>query len=819
MIKNYFKIAIRNLVKRKEYSLLNILGLAIGIACCLLIFQYVAFERSYDTFEKNADQIVRLRLDSYQAGRLSWKSATSYPAFGPTMKKDFPEVENFCRLHDANLVLTNDERNVKFKEDKGYYADASFLSMFNVQLLSGNPGVALTGPDKILLSEETAKKYFGNTSSSYRDALGKKLVFRDPQFTRTFEVTGVFKEFPSNSHLVVHHLVSYATLGAIERLAGDSSNSTETSFGWYDFYTYLQLRKGTDLKNFESKLPAYCDRYMNNREWAKANNIHNEIHVMPLHDIHLYSNLNQEAETNGNGQSVSFLFMIAFFIIGIAWINYINLATARSMERAREVGMRKVLGAARKNLIGQFLVESFLLNLIAFLLALLLVFLLTPWFNQLTGRPGHHVFTLPVNYWLGFAAMFLGGSLLSGIYPAFVLSGFRPIHVLKGVFKNQQGGVGLRKGLIIGQFATSVILIAGTIIVFQQVSFMRRQNLGVDINQTIVMDGATSISDSLYQSSFRPFKNELLKIPGVKNVAASSSVMGREIYWTNRNVRLGADANGAVTLYNIAVDYDFIPSFGIEMKAGRNFSKEYPTDTRSVLLNENAAKLLGFNDDNKAVNQTIIAGGDTVSVLGIVANYHHEGLQKEIGPVLFRLEPNTRDAYSVKISTGNVQATIGGIEQLWNKYFPADPFNYYFLDELFDQQYKADKQFGAVFGLFAFLAILIACFGLLGLSAFNVLQRTKEIGIRKVLGASVQNILFILSKDFLSLVFVSFVIAIPLTWFIMQNWLQDFAYRINIKWWVFLIAAVSATLIALLTISFQAIKAAVANPVKSLRSE
>ncbi len=819
MIKNYFKIAIRNLVKRKEYSLLNILGLAIGIACCLLIFQYVAFERSYDTFEKNADQMVRLRLDSYQAGRLSWKSATSYPAFGPTMKKDFPEVENFCRLHDANLVLTNDERNVKFKEDKGYYADASFLLMFNVQLLSGNPGVALTGPDKILLSEETAKKYFGNTSSSYRDALGKKLVFRDPLFTRTFEVTGVFKEFPSNSHLVVHHLVSYATLGAIERLAGDSSNSTETSFGWYDFYTYLQLRKGTNLKNFESKLPAYCDRYMNNREWAKANNIHNEIHAIPLHDIHLYSNLNQEAETNGNGQSVSFLFMIAFFIIGIAWINYINLATARSMERAREVGMRKVLGAARKNLIGQFLVESFLLNLIAFLFALLLVFLLTPWFNQLTGRPGHHVFTLPVNYWLGFAAMFLGGSLLSGIYPAFVLSGFRPIHVLKGVFKNQQGGIGLRKGLIIGQFATSVILIAGTIIVFQQVSFMRRQNLGVDINQTIVMDGATSISDSLYQSSFRPFKNELLKIQGVKNVAASSSVMGREIYWTNRNVRLGADANGAVTLYNIAVDYDFIPSFGIEMKAGRNFSKEFPTDTRSVLLNENAAKLLGFNDDNKAVNQTIIAGGDTVTVLGIVANYHHEGLQKEIGPVLFRLEPNTRDAYSVKISIGNVQATIGGIEQLWNKYFSADPFNYYFLDELFDQQYKADKQFGAVFGLFAFLAILIACFGLLGLSAFNVLQRTKEIGIRKVLGASVQNILFILSKDFLRLVFVSFVIAIPLTWFIMQNWLQDFAYRINIQWWVFLIAAMSATLIALLTISFQAIKAAIANPVKSLRTE
>ena len=819
MIKNYLKITTRNLIKRKGYALLNILGLAIGITCCLLIFQYVAFERSYDKFEKDADRIVRLRLDSYQAGKLSWKSATSYPAFGPTMKKDFPEVENFCRLHDANLVLANDERNVKFKEEKGYYADPSFLSMFSVQLLAGNPDLALDGPDKILLSEETAKKYFGNINGSYREVLGKKLVFRDPQFTRTFEVTGVFKELPANSHLIVHHLASYATLAAMERLAGDSSNATETSFGWYDFYTYLQLRPGTDVKKFESKLPAYCDRYMNNSEWAKANNIHTEIYLMPLPDIHLYSNLNQEAETNGNGQSVSFLFMIAFFIIGIAWVNYINLATARSMERAKEVGMRKVLGALRKNLIGQFLVESLLLNLVAFMLAMLLVFFLTPWFNNLTGQSIHQQFSLPIIYWLGFAAMFLAGSLLSGIYPAFVLSGFRPINVLKGVFKNQQGGVALRKGLIIGQFATSVILIAGTIIVFQQVDFMRRQKLGADISQTIVMDGANSLTDSLYQSSFQPFKNDLLKIQGVKNVAASSSVMGKEIYWTNRNRRLGAASSGGVTLYNVGVDYDFIPSFGIEIKNGRNFSKEYPTDERGVLLNENAVKLLGFTDNDKAVNEMMISSGDTVKVLGIVANYHHEGLQKEIEPVLFRLQPNSRDAYSVKISTGNVQSTIGGIEKLWNKYFPADPFNYYFLDELFDQQYKADKQFGSVFGLFAFLAILIACFGLLGLSAFNVLQRTKEIGIRKVLGASVQNVLFILSKDFLKPVFISFVVAIPLTWFIMHNWLQDFAYRINIQWWVFLIAAMSALIIALLTISFQAIKAAIANPATSLRTE
>ncbi len=558
---------------------------------------------------------------------------------------------------------------------------------------------------------------------------------------------------------------------------------------------------------------------MNEREWAKKNNIVTELHVIPLHDIHLYSNFNQEAEANGNGQSVDFLFMIAFFIIAIAWVNYINLATARSMERAREVGVRKVLGALRKNLIGQFLVESFLLNLVAFVFALLIVFLLAPWFNKLTGHTLQTGFSLPVNYWLGFAGMFLFGSLLSGIYPAFVLSGFRPIYVLKGLFKSSQEGIVLRKGLIVGQFATAVVLIAGTIIVFQQVSFMRNQKLGADINQTLVLDGANSLSDSLYQSSYQPFKNDLLKIADVKNVSTSSSVMGKEIYWTNGSKRLGANDKGNVTLYNLGIDYDFIPSFGLELRAGRNFSKEFKTDEKGILLNEKAAQLLGFEDMSKAENENILSRGDTVKILGILANYHHQGLQKEIDPMIFRLDPNNRNAYSLKIATGNINGTLANIQKTWNKYFPADPFNYYFLDELFDQQYKADKQFGDIFGLFAFLAILIACFGLLGLSAFNVLQRTKEIGIRKVLGASAQNLLFILSKDFLKLVLISFLLAIPLTWWIMYNWLQDFAYRINIKWWVFAIAGIVAFVIALLTISFQAIKAAFANPVKSLRTE
>jgi putative ABC transport system permease protein len=730
------------------------------------------------------------------------------------MKRDFPEVENFCRLYDANLLLSNDEKNVKFTEEQGYYADTSVLSMFNIQLLKGNPATALQGPDKLLLSENTARKYFGND-----EALGKRLVYRGGDYTATYEITGVFKEFPKNSHLVINHLLSYSSLAKLNNHYGDTTNSTETGWGWYDFYTYLELKPGTDRQKFEAKFPAFCDKYINGLDWAKNNNIKTIISTIPLTDIHLYSNYNQEAEVNGNGESVSFLFMIAFFIIGIAWINYINLATARSLERAREVGVRKVVGALRINLITQFLIESILLNLCALALAVSFAYLLTPWFNHLTGKEDLIRFSLPLNYWLGFAGMFIAGSLLAGIYPAFVLSGFKPVYVLKGLFKNSTGGLVLRKGLIITQFATSVVLIAGTMIVFQQVSFMRKQKLGADINQTLVLNGAGSLTDSLYQSSFKPFKNDLQQLTGVKNIAASSSVMGKEIYWTNGAKRLGSDSKGMITLYNMGVDYDFIPSFGLEIKAGRNFSKEFGTDNRGVLLNEEAAKRLGFSDYAGSINEKFVTGGDTATLIGILADYHHQGLQKAIQPMVFRLRPNNRGSYSIKVETASLASVIPAIEKVWSKYFPNDPFSFYFLDESFDQQYKDDKLFGKVFGLFASLAILIACFGLLGLSAYNILQRTKEIGIRKVMGASVQNLLFILSKDFLKLVMIAFVIAVPVTWWIMHNWLQDFAYRINISVWVFIIAGMASFIIALLTISFQAIRAAMANPVKSLRTE
>jgi len=813
MILNYFTIGLRNLSKRKGYTALNILGLAIGIACCLLIFQYVSYERSYDTFQAKSAQIVRIRLDQIKQGKLMWQSATSYPAIGPTMKKDYPEVENYCRLIDDELLLSNDARHIKFSETKGYYADPSAISMLDVQLISGNSTSALNGPNKIILSQSMAKKYFGTD-----DVIGKTLLARSQRVNETFQIAGVFKDYPSNSHLILDYMVSYATLESELASGGDKTNPANTTFNWYDFYTYIQLKPGTDAQQFQAKLINFADKYINGSEYRKANNIKDRLYIIPFRDIHLYSNYNQEAENNGSGSAVNFMFLIGFIIMAIAWINYINLSTARSVERAKEVGVRKVLGAAKGTLVRLFMFENVLLNFMAIVIAAIATVALTPWFNNLMGREGVSFFSMSAKYWLIFLAMFLAGTLLSGLYPAFILSGYQPVAVLKGAFKNTSGGLLLRKGLIVVQFSISVVLIAGTIIVYQQVSFMRSQKLGVDINETLVLNGAQSITDSVYSNTLEPFKADLLKNRGIKSMAVSTSVMGKEIYWTNSYQSLDHKELGSGTLYRLGVDYDFLPQFQIKLLAGRNFSKAFPTDKKAAIINENAMVQLGFKNPEDAIGRKI-SNGDTMTVIGVIQSFHHLGLQKPIDPQLITLRLDARQAYSIKLQTADLTGTIASVKSTWNKYFPNDPFYYFFLDDQFNTQYKSDQQFGKVFTLFASLAILIACFGLLGLSAYNILQRTKEVGIRKVLGASTKSVVYILSKDFMALVVISFVVSAPISWLVMHNWLQGFAYRINISLWVFAAAGIISVAIALCTISFQAIKAALTNPVRSLRSE
>jgi putative ABC transport system permease protein len=819
MQKTMLRIAIRHLRKRKGYTALNILGLTAGIACCLLIFEYVAYERSYESFNPKADRVVRVQDVEYQHGRMMVPWASAMPAMAPALKKDFPEVEDFCRLRRSALLLGNDNRQVKFREMRVYYADPAALSILAVRLREGDAGKALSTPGKVLLSAPTARRYFGQ-----EDALGKVLTIymRGDRFP--LEVAGVFDEVPGNSHLHFDVLVSYKTQSVLNGTYGKSDDQTETSWDWTDFYTYVLLREGVDPRAFAAKIPAFIDRHYNQLPRNLAEKDSYQLTLFPLRSIHLGSHYAEEMEANGDGQSVNFFFLIGFFIVAIAWVNYINLSTARSMERAREVGVRKVLGALRAELVRQFMTESLVLNMTALFLSGLSLLALNPLFGKLTGRPMPPVITLPGIYWLYFSAVFVAGTLLSGIYPALVLSRYQPVAVLKGLFRNAAGSQWLRKGLIVGQFTASIILIAGTMIVYRQVSYMRSQHLGVDIDQTLVLKGAGSaLSDSAYSGVFDAFKNEVLRIKGVKSLAASSSVMGEEILWSTGWRWLENPAGKrTVETFMLGVDENFVGNYGIGMVAGRNFSRNFPGDRTGVLLNQSAVRVLGFPSPEAALGQ-LVSGGqdhmDSMHVVGVVADYHHEGLQKAIQPVVFLPNRDRRARYSVKMAGSDAPATVAAIKSIWDRHFPGDPYTWFFLDDFFNLQYAENQRFGEVFALFAGIAIAIACFGLLGLSAYNVLQRTKEIGIRKVLGASVGNLVYLLSRDFLLLVGVAFVVAVPVTWAVMDSWLRNFAYRIGVSWWVFALAGGAALLVAFMTVGGQAMKAAGANPVKALRSE
>ncbi len=818
MLQNFLKIALRNLTKRKGYSLLNIMGLAVGMACCLLVFEYVAYERSYDSFQPNSSRIFRVQDEDYQNGQLVVPCAAAMPGVAPAMIREFPEVENAGRIRKVKYLLANEQQNKRFREATIYYADQAFLDIFQLPLLAGNAKIALSGPGKVVLAASVAKKYFGQ-----EDPLGKILTYHTNGAVRSVQVSGVFPDYPENSHLKLSILISYPTYSQVIGTYGKSDDILETGFGWTDFYTYVLLRKGTDPKQLAAKLPGFIDKHYNDLPDNKSVGDRFSLSLIPLKDIHLYSHYTEEAEANGSGQSVSFLFLVAFFIIAIAWINYINLATARSLERAREVGVRKVFGAIRRGLILQFVLESLLLNLLALVVGLILALVANPFFIRLTGRPLPTIFGLPSTYWLIFATLLVLGTLVSAIYPALVLSRYQPVAVLKGLFKNAASGQWLRKSLIVGQFAASIILIAGTLVVYRQLQYMENQNLGADINRTLVLKGANSdLPDSAYQDLYQAFKSEILKIKGVKSMTSSSGVMGEEILWSTDWQKMGSGKKQAVNLFHLGVDLDFINGYGLKMVAGRAFSASFGAESKAIILNETAVRALGIPSPQAAIG-VLLTGGqndmDSLHVTGVVADYHNEGLQKAIQPLVLFLNRNTTAYYSVKVQGDDPEAAVAAIKTIWNRHFPSAPYEYFFLDEFFARQYTENRRFGEVFALFALLAIGIACFGLLGLSAYNVLQRTKEIGVRKVLGASIPSLVFVLTKNFLALVAIALLFAIPLTWLAMDSWLQGFAYRTAMSWWVLVGAGALAMFIALVTVGWQATRAAMTNPAKNLRTE
>lgn len=807
MIKSYLTSAFRNFIKHKTFTFLNIAGLSLGIAASLLILQYVKYEKSFDAFHSKAKEIYRIQYNGWRDGKLNFECAAAVPAVGPALKNNFPEVEQFSRLFPVSGVITYESPEngvISFREDKMQITDPAVFEVFDFRLLQGNAVTALEGPNKVVITQSASRKYFGDT-----DPIGKTISWDG---SRKFEVTGVMEEVPTNSHIKFNFLFSYQTLN------NETNNESETAWGWYDFNTYVTLKPGTDVASLQSK---WNEWLVENRseEWNKYN-YKQEFILQPLLDIHLYSKLLQESmpEEQGDGQSVYFLSIIAFFILFIAWVNYVNLATAKSFDRANEVGVRKVMGAQKSQLLYQFLSESFLINIMAALLAVLIVWLVWPAFSSLSGREIPINYILQKDFWILVLALFGVGSLFSGFYPALVLSSFRPVAVLKGkVIHSTRGGI-LRKGLVVVQFVASVFLITGSIIVYQQLDYMKKQDLGFDIKQTLVLQGP-GVVDSLYDQNLESFKKEAMRIAGVKEMTASSNVPGDEIFWTRGIRRITGGPESSLTVYNVGIDYDYVPAYDLSVAAGRNFSENFPTDRRgSVILNRALSDALEFKNPDEAIGQKVRLGGDTLEIIGVLENYHQMSLKTTVAPLVFRCV-GASSFYSFKIETADYQNLLSEIKKPWDMFFPGNPMNYFFLDQFFNRQYESDRQFGQVFGLFTILAIFVACLGLFGLASFMTIQRTKEIGIRKVLGSTVPNIVLLLSRGFISLVLIANLIAWPLAWWIMDTWLQGFPYRITISPLLFIGAGLGVLIIAFLSVSFQTLKAAMINPAQTLKYE
>ncbi|MDF9800162.1 putative ABC transport system permease protein [Catalinimonas alkaloidigena] len=805
MIRNYLKIAFRNLANYKLYTTLNILGLSIGVASCLLILLYVYHELSYDAFHAKADRIYRVGLNGKIADQEIFTTNTT-PPLAFTAVEELPEVQNAVRVYvyQDQQVIRYGEKVIS--EDDIFFADSTFFDVFSFKLLEGEAATALTEPNSLVIPEDVARKYFGR-----EPALGKTLLLGNDKTPNT--VTGILEEVPDQSHFHFSMLRSMSTL--------DYSRSE----GWFNnsFMTYLLVHEGASAQALEDKLAGLVEKYVGPEiqqfmgvsldEFKKQGNKYGYF-LQPLLDIHLHSNLSDEVEPNGDITYVYIFAAIAFFIILLACINFMNLATARSANRAKEVGVRKTLGSMRSNLVRQFLTESVLLSLIATVLALVAAILLLQPFNNLSGKEISTALFAEPWFMLSLLALMLLVGIVAGSYPAFYLSSFRPVEVLKGKLKAGMKSSGIRNVLVVFQFFISITLIICTLLVYQQLEYTSSKNLGFEKENVVVIKGAWRLPDGTQEV----LKEELKNKAQVVDVSISNNVPPG-VNNTTIFRRKGTEDDIMISTYSI--DYEHLSTMQIELLEGRNFSRNFPTDTAAILLNEAAVREFGFEDP---LNEEVLYfGGQNAEmqpykVVGVIKDFNYESLRHAIRPLALMLTTNGSNI-ALRIAPGDVRATLDMIEKSWDQYAADEPFQYSFLDEDYDALFRAEQRLGVVFSVFTVLAILVACLGLLGLASFMAEQRTKEIGIRKVMGASVSSVILLLSKDFTRLVVVAFVLSIPLAYFIMDWWLEGFAFRISIGPWIFILAGLTALLIAWLTVSWQSARAASANPVRSLRSE
>jgi putative ABC transport system permease protein len=793
MIKNNFISAYRHLVKNKEFSIINILGLAVGMTAFLLIIHYVRFERSYEDFHKNSNNIVRVTLDIYKESEFVVSDCGMYSRIGPLLKEQFPEVQDFTRLCLIGKRVVS-VSNKKFYEGRMYFTDPSIFKLFSFSIIDGTPD--LSNPFQVVITKFIALKYFGRAAVAGESIEIEKKIFK---------ITGVIDDVPANTHLKFDLLLSHSTMAKFW-------DYEENGYNGNNELTYLLLGAPVNIAQLNEKLK--------NLSIALKDNIGDDLLVaQPMKDIHLYSNKSYEAEPNGNAQSVYFLIIVAAFILCIAWINYINLCTAKAVERAKEVGIRKVMGSQQLQLVFQFLSESIILTLLASVLSIVLAYSSLPLFIYFTGQELSLTIFQGYESWYLFFGLLLVGSLLAGIYPAFVLSSFQPAFILKGRFQSSSRGQWLRKGLVVFQFSVTIILLVCMGAVYFQNNYLQKYKLGVNIEQTLVLRSPKIESDSIYSLKAQALKRELIQHPLVKMVSQSGTLPGSgDLSATGNILRPGQENNDKGYIYYInSFDENFIPQFQLELMAGTNFSGT-PSDDNYVIINEETVNALGFRNAKEAVGSVLLFYNQKRTIVGVLKNFYQRSPKEKHIPMVFRYDKYA-DFVSVKIKANDSPEILEDVKSTWTKIFPDSPLDYFFLDEKFNQQYKSDIQFGKVIGLFSTLAALIACLGLFGLSSFTILQRTKEIGIRKVLGASVKQITMLVSKEFILIVLVANVIAWPISYFLMDNWLNGFANRINLGILSFLIPGSIALLIAILTVASQSIKAATADPVNSLKSE
>lgn len=820
MLRSYLVVAFRNLLKNKIFSAINILGLGIGLAACLLIFQFVSYELSYDQFNEKLERTYRVTNDRFQNGKLIQHGTIMYPTIGPTMAKDYPEIEEYTRMMPGGNMNIKAEDRV-FRGDNCIFADNHFLSVFSFPLLAGERGTALQDRYSMVITEAVAIKYFGAPNKDFTTVIGKAVYWGlDPQ---PYKITAVCKTLPENSHLQFDALVSYSTLY-------DAKNhDADDSWTWSDMRHYLVLKPGADYKALESKFPAYSERYF---KGDKVSGSVEKFYLQPMKDAHLYSNYEYDIARTASGKAVWAMLIVAFFILVIAWINYINLTTSRSLDRAKEVGLRKVMGAMKTQLVKQFIFESVLISLFAMIVATILVLVSQSSFNSIIGANlslWKVITSVSLTSVVVLAIVMVVGILLSGFYPAFVLSAFQPVTVLKGKFQRSSKGQLLRKGLVIFQFMASSALIVGTVVVSKQLKFMNDADLGINIQNTLIVRGPERTAwDSTFIQRIESYKTELNKIDGVMAVATSGRLPGDRL-GRSFGIRLAeASSETHYTLSNMGVDYNFFDTYGVSLIAGRKF---LPTDHRvrfqdlnTVIINLNAVKLLGIGSAQEAIGKEVVWGRreneDRLwTIVGVVDNFHQEALKNPMEAMIFRPTYGTYNPASIKIRGGDRQRIIAEVETAFRKSFPDNAFEYFFLEDSYKRQYNDDNRFGSVIRIFTVLAVIISCLGLIGLSSYTAVQRTKEIGIRKVLGASLVNIVTLLSSDFIKLVLLATTLSLPISYFAMTNWLDGYAYRITLGWMLFIIPICLILLIAALTIGFQVMRTAMSNPADTLKYE